>query len=105
MQVHLTLAYWLGLLVTVVLPILVGLVTSKVTSAAVKSVLLLGLSAANGFLVELAHPGPGYSVGTAAVLALVTFGAGVALHFGLYKPVGVSAVAQAAGVRRPAQST
>jgi hypothetical protein len=104
MQVHLTLAYWLGLLVTLGLPILVGLVTTKVTSAGVKSVLLLALSAANGFLVELAHPGPGYSVGTAAVLTLVGFGTAVALHFGLYKPTGVSARAQALGAK-PAQST
>lgn len=106
MQVHLDLAYWLGLLVTVVLPVLVGLVTTKVTSAAVKSVLLLALSALNGFLVEAAHPGPGYNLGTAAVLTLVSFGTAVALHFGLYKPSGISARAQALGARvRPAPRT
>lgn len=100
LQVHLNTAYWLGLVVTFVLPILVGLVTSKVTSGGVKAVVLLALSTLNGFLVELAHPGPGYSVGTAAVLALVSFGTAVAMHFGLWKPAGVSAAAQAFGTRR-----
>jgi hypothetical protein len=94
MNVHLDTAYWLGLLVSVVLPVLVGLVTTRVTSSAVKAVLLLALSTANGFLVELSHPPTGYSVGTAAVLALVSFATGVLMHFGLYKPTGVSAAAQ-----------
>lgn len=94
MTVSLDLAYWLGLLVSVVLPVLVGLVTTRVTSAGAKAVFLLALSTANGFVVEYAAPGPGYHVGTAAVLALVAFGTGVLAHFGLWKPVGVSGKAQ-----------
>lgn len=95
MNVNLDKAYWLGLLVSVVLPVLVGLVTTRVTNAGIKAVLLLALSTANGFLVELAGPhDAGYSVGTAAVLALVSFGTGVLSHFGFWKPVGVSAKAQ-----------
>jgi hypothetical protein len=94
MSVHLDTAYWLGLLVSVVLPVLVGLVTTRVTSAGVKAALLLALSTANGFVVEFASPGPGYSVGSAAVLALVTFATGVLMHFGLYKPTGLSGKAQ-----------
>lgn len=91
MQVHLDSAYWLGLLVSVVLPVLVGLVTTRVTNAGVKAVLLLALSTATGFLVELAGPhDAGYSVQTAAVLALVSFATGVLAHFGLLKPAGVS---------------
>lgn len=62
----------LGLLVSVVLPVLVGLVTTRVINSGVQAVLLLTLSTANGFLVEFAAPGPGYNVGTAAVLALVS---------------------------------
>ncbi|MGW3191586.1 hypothetical protein ACWDBT_27475 [Streptomyces ardesiacus] len=87
-------AYWLGLLISVVLPVLVGLVTKRVTHAGVKAVLLLALSTLNGFLVELAHPGPDYNVGTAVVLSLVAFGTGVLAHFGLWKPTGVSTKAQ-----------
>jgi hypothetical protein len=94
MNVTLNSAYWLGLLVSVVLPVLVGLVTTRVTHAGVKAVLLLALSTANGFLVEYAHPVDGYDVGTAAVLALVSFATGVLSHFGLWKPTGVSGRAQ-----------
>ncbi|MEU8756201.1 hypothetical protein AB0C88_37515 [Streptomyces chartreusis] len=94
MTVNLDKAYWLGLLVSVVLPVLVGLVTTRVTHAGWKAVLLLALSTANGFVVEYAAPGPGYDVGTAAVLALVAFATGVLSHFGFWKPVGVAGRAQ-----------
>jgi len=95
MNVHLDSAYWLGLVISVVLPVLVGLATTRVTSAGVKSVLLLALSTANGFLVELAGPhDAGYSVQTAAVLSLVSFAIGVLSHFGLLKPTGISGKAQ-----------
>ncbi|MCI3246280.1 hypothetical protein [Streptomyces spinosisporus] len=95
MTVNLDSAYWLGLVASVVLPVLVGLVTTKVTHAGWKAVLLLALSTVNGFIVEYAGPhDAGYSVGTAAVLALVSFGTGVLAHFGLWKPTGVSGKAQ-----------
>ena len=95
MTVNLDSAYWLGLVISVVLPVLVGLVTTRVTNAGVKAVLLLALSTLNGFLVELAGPhDAGYSWQTAAVLALVSFATGVLAHFGLWKPTGVSGKAQ-----------
>jgi hypothetical protein len=94
MTVTLDTAYWLGLLVSVVLPVLVGLVTTRVTSAGVKAVLLLALSILNGLLVEVANPGPGFNLGTAAILAVVAFGTGVLAHFGLWKPTGISGKAQ-----------
>ncbi|TVZ96533.1 hypothetical protein [Streptomyces sp. BK340] len=95
MTVNLDAAYWLGLVTSVVLPVLVGLVTTRVTSAGTKAVLLLALSTVNGFVVEYAGPhDAGYSVGTAAVLALVSFGTGVLAHFGLWKPTGLSGKAQ-----------
>ncbi|MYZ38350.1 MULTISPECIES: hypothetical protein [unclassified Streptomyces] len=90
-------AYWLGLLISVVLPVLVGLVTTRVVNAGVKATLLLALSTLNGFLVELGAPGDDYSVGTAAVLALVSFATGVLMHFGLYKPTGIAGRAQDVG--------
>ncbi|MFJ8995626.1 hypothetical protein ACIRQH_35125 [Streptomyces sp. NPDC102279] len=95
MNVDLPAAYWLGLLTSVVLPVLVGLVTTRVTHAGLKAVLLLALSAVTGFVVEYAGPhDAGYSVGTAAVLALVAFASAVLSHFGFWKPVGVSGRAQ-----------
>ncbi|MFF8679482.1 hypothetical protein ACF07F_16385 [Streptomyces sp. NPDC015237] len=87
-------AYWIGLLISVILPVLVGLVTKRVTHAGFKAVLLLALSTLNGFLVEFANPGPDYDFGTAVVLSLVAFGTGVLAHFGLWKPTGVSTKAQ-----------
>jgi hypothetical protein len=94
MQVHLDTAYWLALVINVLLPVLVGLVTTRVTSAGVKAVLLLALSTASGFLTELANAGAGYDVGTAAVLALVAFATGTLAHFGLWKPTGVAGKAR-----------
>lgn len=95
MTVNLDQAYWLGLLVSVILPVLVGLVTTRVTHAGTKAVLLLALSTTTGFVTEFAGPhDAGYSVGTAAVLALVSFGTGVLSHFGFWKPVGVAGRAQ-----------
>ena len=95
MTVNLDSAYWLGLLVSVGLPVAVGLVTTRVTSAGAKAVLLLALSTANGFLVELAGPhDTGYSVGTAAVLALVA----TALLFGVVlEPVQFAAFGRLPG--------
>lgn len=104
MNVSLDTAYWLGLLVSVVLPVLVGLVTTRVTSPGTKAVLLLALSTLNGFIVEYAAGGDGYSVGTAAVLALVAFGTGVLTHFGLWKPAGIAGKAQDVGSKAPAVS-
>jgi len=95
MNVSLDSAYWLGLAISVILPVLVGLVTTRVTHAGTKAVLLLALTALNGFLVELAGPHPdGYDIGTAVVLTLVSFGTAVLSHFGLWKPTGVSSKAQ-----------
>ncbi|GAA3718359.1 hypothetical protein [Streptomyces tremellae] len=99
-QIHLDLAYWLGLVTSVLLPVLVGLVTTKVTSGGTKAVLLLALSTINGFVVEWANAGDGWSWGTAAVLSLVSFGTGVLSHFGLWKPTTVSAKVQAARLFR-----
>lgn len=95
MTVNLDNAYWLGLLVSIALPVLVGLVTTRVTHAGVKAVLLLALSIATGFVTEYAGPhDAGYSVQTAAVLALVSFAVGVLAHFGLLKPTGIAGRAQ-----------
>ncbi|MFD8075796.1 hypothetical protein ACFV3E_24465 [Streptomyces sp. NPDC059718] len=94
MQVHLDTAYALALIANFVLPVLVGLVTTRVVSAGTKAVLLLALSAVSGFVTELANSGPGYSVTTGIVLTVVAFIQGVAAHFGLWKPTGISGKAQ-----------
>ncbi|WP_326597741.1 hypothetical protein [Streptomyces sp. NBC_01803] len=100
MDVELDTAYWLGLAISVALPVLVGLVTTRVTHAGWKAVLLLALSSANGLLVELSAAGDDYDLGTAAVATLVSFGIGVLTHFGLWKPTGIAGAAQDIGPRR-----
>lgn len=99
---HVDTAYWLGMIVTFVLPLLVGVVTTHVTSSGLQAVLLLLFTAANGFLVEYTAPHPdGYSLGSAVILWLVSFATSVAAHFGLWKPTGVAlAVQQKVGVTK-----
>lgn len=94
MNLDLSRAEVIGLLVTVVLPILVGLVTTRVTSAGVKATLLLALTAATGFLVELGNAGPDYNVANGVFYAVVGFVIAVAMHFGFLKPTGISGKAQ-----------
>ncbi|MGA5497686.1 hypothetical protein ACPCSP_25315 [Streptomyces cinereoruber] len=92
-------AYWYGLVIAFVLPVLVGLVTTRVTSPGTKAVLLLALSAVESFFVELAAAEPGWDASPALVLTFVSFVMGTAAHFGLWKPVGVAQRAQDAFVK------
>jgi hypothetical protein len=93
------------LLVAFVLPILVGLVTTRVTSAAAKAWLLAALTLVTSLLVELgrtiASSGV-FDVGVALLAALPAFVVSVATHYGLWKPTGVSGVAQDVGSGRHA---
>lgn len=96
MKVTLDLAYWLGLLISFVLPVAVGLVTSANIPAGVKAVLHLFLSAVLSFVTEWSTSPDGFDIGTALVLTGVSFVIGVAAHFGLYKPTTISAKVQSA---------
>jgi|GEM_PF-3263642 len=90
----------LTFLISFLLPLLVGLITTKVTSAGVKAVLLaaasLITSVATSWAAALQSNQP-FDLWT----ALLTFGGvfvvAVASHFGVWKPVGASAAAQAVG--------
>lgn len=85
------------LLVSTVLPLLVGLVTKTITRPGVKAVLLAGLALATSLLVELGAAvtaGTTYDVGRGLLLALPTFLIAVGLHYGLWKPVGAAEKAQ-----------
>ncbi|MER6844863.1 hypothetical protein [Streptomyces platensis] len=99
MQPTLDDAYWLGLAISVVLPVLVGLVTTRVTHPGTKAVLLLALTALTGFLVELSQADDTYRVGSALILWGVSFGTGVLAHFGLWKPTGIAGKAQDVGAK------
>ena len=87
------------LLVGVVLPIVVGLITKASWSSGTKAWLLAGTSAVTGFFAELSSAGDGFDYRAALVNAFVVFVAGVAAHYGFWKPVGVTEKAQAVLVK------
>lgn len=83
--------------ISFVLPVLVGLVTTRVTSGRWKAVLLAGLTLVTSLLVELARTigsGEIFDLGAALLTALPAFVVAVAGHFGLWKPTGVAEKAQ-----------
>lgn len=87
----------LGLVVSTVLPILVGLVTTRVTHGGTKAVILAALAALTGLLTELlaaVNAGVAYDLGNGLVFALTAFLVAVAMHYGLWKPTTVSTKAQ-----------
>lgn len=90
----------IGLLVSTVLPLAVGLVTKVTTNGGIKAVLLAILAAATGLLTELGAAvtaGVPYDLGTGLVVALIAFLTAVGMHFGLWKPVGAAQKAQEVG--------
>jgi len=85
------------LLVSTVLPLLVGLVTKTVTHGGAKALLLAAFALATSLLVELGNAiaaGTVYDIGQGLLLAFPTFLIAVGLHYGLWKPVGAATKAQ-----------
>lgn len=96
-EFNLDTALVIQLLVSTVLPLLVGLVTKTVTRAGFKAVLLAAFALATSLLTELGAAvaaGTTYDVGRGLLLALPTFLIAVGLHYGLWKPVGAAGKAQ-----------
>lgn len=90
----------LSLLIGVFLPILVGLVTKTVTSPGTKASILALLSAITGLLTELlasTQANVSYDLAQGVLTAFATFVVGVAVHFGFWKPTGVTQKAQELG--------
>lgn len=79
----------LALVSGTVLPLLVGLVTKRVTHSGVKATLLAALAAVSGLTAELLaslEAGTSYDIGVGLLTALGAFLVGVGMHAGLYKP-------------------
>lgn len=91
-----------GLLISTVLPILVGLVTTRVTSSALKSLLLITFTAANGFLNEWAAAGDHYNLAKGVLFWIVSLVTAIAVHYGAWQPLGVASKAQASLHKAPA---
>lgn len=91
----------LGLIVSTILPLLVGLVTKTVTHPGAKAVLLALLAALLGLLTELlaaVQSGRAYDLGTGIIVALTAFLVAVGMHFGIWKPTGLAETAQRVGM-------
>lgn len=89
-------------LISVVLPLLVGLVTKVTTASAVKALLLAGLAFLTSGLTELyvaLTGGEAFDVGTWLVGAIASFAVAVGSQFGFWRPVGATAAVQAVGDR------
>lgn len=87
----------LQLVLGVVLPVLVGLLTTTLTSPGTKAVLLAALAVVSSLLTELIgalQTDSVYNLGLALLTGLGTFIVAVATHYGLLKPTGVSDAAQ-----------
>lgn len=93
--------------VPVLLPVIVGLVTTRMTDSGVKAAVLAGLSVATGLLTGAVNAwtgGNAFDFGMSMADSLSAFTIAVATHYGLWKPTGVSHRAQDAFVR-PGTST
>lgn len=89
----------LTLLVTVLLPVLVGLVTKATTSPGAKAVLLAVLSAITGVASALIQAEGAVDLYPLALNAISVFVIAVATYYGLWKPTTVAAKAQASLVK------
>jgi hypothetical protein len=85
------------LLASTVFPLVIGLVTTRVTDAARRAVLLAGLSVVSSLATELAaalQTHTAYNLGQALLAALASFLIAVGFHFGLWKATGLDKAAQ-----------
>jgi small basic protein len=87
-------AYWLTLVATLLLPILVGLVTKVSNSSALKAVLLLALSALTSLVSGLLAVDGTTDIGPLVTATVTTFVIAVAVHYGFWKPTAVTATVQ-----------
>lgn len=83
----------LSIVVGTIIPILVGIITTKLESSKTKGLLLLTLSAVSG-LATTAIAGNGIFTKESVIAAAVAYVTGVASYYGVYKPTGVSDYAQ-----------
>ena len=85
------------LILTVIMPIAVGLVTTRTTSSAAKAWLLAGFTMVTSLLTELAGAitaHTAFDLGVALLAAIPAFAISVATYYGLWKPTGIGQAAQ-----------
>lgn len=92
------------LLVATILPILVGLVTTRVTSSGRKAWLLALLALVTSVLIgwgNAINTNEVFDIGASLIAAIPTFAIAVATHYGLWKPTGIAGTAQDTLVTSP----
>lgn len=85
------------LILAVILPIGVGLVTTRVTSGSIKAWLLAGLSLLTSVVTQLGAAvasDAAFDLGLALLATIPAFAISVATYYGLWKPTGVGVKAQ-----------
>ena len=86
------------MILAVFLPILVGLVTTRVTAGSVKAWLLALFALITSILVELLHAinsaAATFDLGVALLAVIPTFVISVATYYGLWKPTHIAQAAQ-----------
>jgi len=85
------------IVLTILMPIAVGLVTAKTASSSIKSWLLAGLTVLASTLTELATAlanDTTFDMGIAILAAVPAFAISVSTYYGLWKPTGVAGKAQ-----------
>lgn len=92
-------ALLLWMAVTVAMPLLVGLVTRPSTPARFQTLLLVGLSIANGFLSEALEKGSAFNWGDGLMQFLVSLVMAISMHYGVWKPTGTTAAALRFGTK------
>lgn len=88
-----SLAGLLSLLLTIALPIVVGLVTTRLTHPGLKATLLLLLSTVKAFIeawIAAANSDVPFNLLAVLMALSLNFGIAVVIHFGLWKPTGVA---------------
>lgn len=87
----------LSLIITVVLPLLVGLVTKRSTRPGVQALVLLTFAAVKSFLegwLQAVNAGVEFAAVPTAISTVVNFVIAVVVHLGLWRPTGVAGAAQ-----------
>lgn len=85
------------LLASTVFPLLVGLVTTRVTDGGRKAIFLAALSVVTSLATELAgalQTGTQYNLGTALLFGLGSFLVAVGTYYGAWRPTGIAVAAQ-----------
>lgn len=85
------------IILATIMPVVVALVSTRVTKSNVRSWLLSGLTLATSLLTELGRSiatGTPFDIGIALLAAIPAFVISVSTYYGVWKPTGIAAAAQ-----------